>query len=55
MRETLHAELIIAAWLMAIQRQRPGAGLIYHADRGVQYACEAFRAELDKATAPPPP
>lgn len=51
MRETLHAELVIAAWLMAIQRQRPGPGLIHHADRGVQYACEAFRAELDKAGA----
>lgn len=51
MRETLHAEIVVAAWLMAIQRQRPGRGLIHHSDRGSQYACEAFRAELDKAGA----
>jgi len=51
MRETLHAEIVIAAWLMAVQRQRPGPGLIHHSDRGVQYACEAFRAELAKSGA----
>ena len=36
MREHLHAELTIAALTMAIQRQRPGAGLIHHSDRGSQ-------------------
>jgi transposase InsO family protein len=51
MRETLHAEIVIAAWLMAVQRQRPRRGLIHHSDRGSQYACEAFCAELEKVGA----
>ena len=34
MREHMRAELTIAALTMAIQRQRPRAGLIHHSDRG---------------------
>ena len=34
MRDHMRAELTIAALTMAIQRQRPGAGLIHHSDRG---------------------
>lgn len=30
----------------AFQRQRPDAGLIFHSDRGVQYACHEFRNKL---------
>jgi len=36
MREHMRAELTIAALIMAIQRRRPGAGLIHHSDRGSQ-------------------
>ena len=36
MRDHLRAELATSALLMAIQRQRPSAGLIQHSDRGVQ-------------------
>ena len=36
MREHMRAELTIAALTMAIQRQRPGAGVIHHSDRGSQ-------------------
>jgi transposase InsO family protein len=36
MRDHMRAELTIAALTMAIQRQRPGAGLIHHSDRGKQ-------------------
>ena len=36
MRDHLRTELPLAALTMAIQRQRPGAGLIHHSDRGVQ-------------------
>jgi transposase InsO family protein len=32
----MRAELTIAALTMAIQRQRPGADLIHHSDRGSQ-------------------
>src|SRR5262249_41932056 len=36
MRDHRRAKLTIAALTMAIQRQRPGAGLIHHSDRGSQ-------------------
>ena len=32
MRDHMRAELTIAALIMAIQRQRPGAGLFHHSD-----------------------
>ncbi len=38
MREHMRAELTMAALTMAVQRRRPRAGLIHHADRGSQYA-----------------
>jgi len=34
---------------MAISAQRPGAGLIHHSDRGVQYASHDYRAALAAA------
>jgi len=37
---------IILAWKMACGRRRPVDGLIFHSDRGVQYACKEFRREL---------
>jgi putative transposase len=43
MREHMRAELTIAALIMAIQRRRPGAGLIHHSDRGNQYAASEYR------------
>jgi transposase InsO family protein len=46
MRETLHAEIALAAFAMAVERQRPGPGLIHHSDRGIQYAAEDFRKAL---------
>ena len=33
MREHMRAELTVAALIMAIQRRRPGAGLIHHSER----------------------
>ena len=49
MREHMRAELTIAALTMAIQRQRPGASLIYHSDRGSQYAAGEYRDILQAA------
>lgn len=49
MRDTLHAEIALSALDMAIERQRPGPGLIHHSDRGIQYACEAYRQTLAAA------
>ena len=31
---------------MAVKRRRPGAGLLHHSDRGVQYACHDYRELL---------
>jgi transposase InsO family protein len=42
-----------AALMMATQRQRPGAGLICHSDRGSQYAAEAYRKPLADMKATP--
>lgn len=48
MSTTMHAgETVIPAWRMA-QINRPFfKDLIFHSDRGVQYACAEFRNELD--------
>ena len=43
MADHLRAELPMAALAMAIATQRPGAGLIHHSDRGVQYASADYR------------
>ena len=47
--ESLAAELVLAALAMALRPRRPPAGLLYHSDRGVQYACGDFRAALAAA------
>ena len=46
---SLAAELVLRALAMALRHRRPPAGLIYHSDRGVQYACGDFRAALADA------
>jgi len=38
----------IPALMAAYRRHRPGPGLIFHSDRGVQYACHEFRRLLKK-------
>ena len=49
MADHLRAELPLAALRMAIKQQRPGAGLIHHSDRGVQYASAEYRQILQAA------
>ena len=46
---SLAAELALRALAMALRHRRPPAGLLYHSDRGVQYACGDFRAALAAA------
>jgi putative transposase len=53
MRDTLHTEIALDALAMALQRQRPGAGLIHHSDRGIQYAAEVYRQTLAAANITP--
>ncbi len=45
---SLSHEMVVTALKRAIRRRRPGKGLVFHSDRGVQYACSGFRKELDK-------
>lgn len=40
-------ETSLAAWKMAIKNRELSAGLIFHSDRGTQYACEKFGNTLD--------
>jgi len=46
LKDTLDASLVLDAFRRAIWRRRPSAGLMVHSDRGVQYACDAFRAAI---------
>jgi transposase InsO family protein len=48
MRDRMQVELASEALTMAIQQQRPQAGLIHHSDRGVQYASHAYRKGEDQ-------
>jgi putative transposase len=49
MADHLRAELPLAALTMAISARRPGAGLIHHSDRGVQYASADYRKVMQAA------
>ena len=49
MADHLRAELCIEALRMAVERRRPPSGLLHHSDRGVQYACCAYREFLERA------
>jgi putative transposase len=40
------ADVALRALRMALTIRRPAPGLILHSDRGVQYACDAYRTEL---------
>ena len=46
MSENLRARGVTEALTMALARRRPGAGLLHHSDRGVQYACGDYQALL---------
>jgi transposase InsO family protein len=43
----MRTELVLSALSMAFLARRPGPGLIFHSDRGSQYASRAHRAALD--------
>jgi putative transposase len=46
--KTLDHRLTVEALKMAIEKRKPGPGLIHHSDRGVLYACEEYVALLKK-------
>lgn len=46
--ETMEAEATtVAAWQMAIRNRPLFHSLLFHSDRGVQYACSAFREQME--------
>jgi transposase InsO family protein len=46
MAESMESRLVVDALGMALQRRRPGAGLLAHSDRGSQYASEHYQRVL---------
>jgi len=48
MRKRITKDIVTEALSMAIQRKRPQVGLIFHSDRGSQYASHEFRKLLEK-------
>ncbi|HEX2988036.1 MAG TPA: IS3 family transposase [Chloroflexota bacterium] len=46
MAEHLRTDLVSEALRMAIARRQPGAGLLHHSDRGIQYASDAYQQLL---------
>jgi putative transposase len=45
--ETMEAEVTsVAAWRMAVRNRPVTQSLLFHSDRGVQYACQQFRRQL---------
>ena len=46
MAEHLRAELVCDALNMALSARQPGADLLHHSDRGVQYACQQYQSIL---------
>ncbi|MFW3345288.1 IS3 family transposase, partial [Aliarcobacter butzleri] len=48
MSHSLHTNLVNDALLMAIQRRNPKKGLIYHTDRGSQYASYEHKSILEQ-------
>lgn len=48
MADQIDAALVCDALAAALMQRRPGAGLLHHSDRGVQYAAEDFQTLLQK-------
>lgn len=48
MSHSLHTNLVNDALLMAIQRRNPKKGLLYHTDRGSQYASYEHKSILEQ-------
>jgi len=44
--QRIDTALVMAAWNMAIRHRQPPSGLIFHSDRGVQYASQEYRQAL---------
>lgn len=45
--QRIDTALVLAAWKMAVCHRQPPSGLIFHSDRGVQYASKEYRQTLE--------
>lgn len=45
---SLHQDLVLNALYQAINKRRPGSGIVFHSDRGSQYAGHAVRHVLEQ-------
>ena len=48
LKNHMNTSLLVDAFLMAVTLRSPSAGLIFHSDRGVQYASREFRNHLER-------
>ncbi|MFC1592308.1 IS3 family transposase [Thermodesulfobacteriota bacterium] len=48
MSDMIKSELVCDAFKMALQHRQPECGLLFHSDRGVQYAAEEYQALLSR-------
>jgi len=51
MSECLDTKLVLDAWGMALTQRAPSPGLVFHSDRGVQYASHDYRQALQNTQA----
>ena len=51
MSRSIDTALVMGAWKMALTHRNPPAGLLFHSDRGVQYASLQYRTALEVAQA----
>ena len=49
--QRIDTALVLQAWNMALAHRQPPAGLVFHSDRGVQYASLEYRGALELAEA----
>ena len=50
--DRIDVQLTLAALDMAVHREKPDDSLIFHSDRGVQYATAAYRERLSQLSPP---
>ena len=48
MEDRLTQNLVLQAFQQALGRRKPDPGVVFHSDRGSQYAAQAFRSILDQ-------
>ena len=53
MDQNIDTQLILAAWGMALTHRQPAPELVFHSDRGCQYASADFRHALAQGQALP--